>query len=112
MNHFTDFFDNIFQAKDGIRDGTVTGVQTCALPISGSRRHAADDVAPHFARVFAASVGGAMAGRRMTGVLGGAINVASQLLLHRQEEQRKRRDQATELALKFKTELALDAAKQ
>src|SRR6516164_4446765 len=23
-----------FQAKDGIRDGTVTGVQTCALPIS------------------------------------------------------------------------------
>ena len=53
-----------------------------------------------------------MAGRRRTGVLGGAINVASQLLLHRQEEQRKRRDQATELALKFKTELALDAAKQ
>src|SRR6266481_9970520 len=24
-----------FQAEDGIRDGTVTGVQTCALPISG-----------------------------------------------------------------------------
>src|SRR6267143_2075903 len=28
MNYF--FF---FQAEDGIRDGTVTGVQTCALPI-------------------------------------------------------------------------------
>src|SRR6266568_6250371 len=27
-----DFF--FFQAEDGIRDGTVTGVQTCALPIS------------------------------------------------------------------------------
>src|SRR5689334_25177921 len=27
-----------FQAEDGIRDGTVTGVQTCALPISPSRR--------------------------------------------------------------------------
>src|SRR6266568_9524008 len=27
-----------FQAEDGIRDGTVTGVQTCALPISGRRR--------------------------------------------------------------------------
>src|SRR5689334_23830679 len=28
-----------FQAEDGIRDGTVTGVQTCALPIwSGSGR--------------------------------------------------------------------------
>src|SRR5689334_23411495 len=25
-----------FQAEDGIRDGTVTGVQTCALPISPS----------------------------------------------------------------------------
>src|SRR6266487_6458239 len=26
-----------FQAEDGIRDGRVTGVQTCALPISGRR---------------------------------------------------------------------------
>src|SRR5689334_24040793 len=25
-----------FQAEDGIRDGTVTGVQTCALPIFAS----------------------------------------------------------------------------
>src|SRR5215510_182037 len=25
-----------FQAEDGIRDGHVTGVQTCALPISGT----------------------------------------------------------------------------
>src|SRR5438309_8402778 len=30
-----------FQAEDGIRDGTVTGVQTCALPISAERRPAA-----------------------------------------------------------------------
>src|SRR5690625_5867037 len=29
----TPFF---FQAEDGIRDGHVTGVQTCALPISSS----------------------------------------------------------------------------
>src|SRR5437660_3920507 len=27
-----------FQAEDGIRDGHVTGVQTCALPISVRRR--------------------------------------------------------------------------
>src|SRR5207245_7453572 len=27
-----------FQAEDGIRDATVTGVQTCALPISRGRR--------------------------------------------------------------------------
>src|SRR2546430_10348691 len=26
-----------FQAEDGMRDLTVTGVQTCALPISGTR---------------------------------------------------------------------------
>src|SRR4030066_295107 len=25
-----------FQAEDGIRDSSVTGVQTCALPISGT----------------------------------------------------------------------------
>src|SRR6266481_8945660 len=31
MNYDDVFF---FQAEDGIRDGTVTGVQTCALPIS------------------------------------------------------------------------------
>src|SRR3989454_10181720 len=29
-----------FQAEDGIRDYKVTGVQTCALPICGNRRHA------------------------------------------------------------------------
>src|SRR5207245_6621030 len=26
-----------FEAEDGIRDATVTGVQTCALPILGAR---------------------------------------------------------------------------
>src|SRR5260221_14743782 len=29
---------SFFQAEDGIRDGCVTGVQTCALPISPRRR--------------------------------------------------------------------------
>src|SRR4051794_41846009 len=29
-----------FQAEDGIRDGRVTGVQTCALPISVKARRA------------------------------------------------------------------------
>src|SRR5256886_6933777 len=32
---YAQFF--FFQAEDGIRDLTVTGVQTCALPISASR---------------------------------------------------------------------------
>src|SRR5947207_6499742 len=32
-----DFFFFFFQAEDGIRDHCVTGVQTCALPISPPR---------------------------------------------------------------------------
>src|SRR5437870_11391255 len=32
--YFIYFFVFFFQAEDGIRDGHVTGVQTCALPIS------------------------------------------------------------------------------
>src|SRR5215813_14764418 len=32
---FLFFFFFFFQAEDGIRDADVTGVQTCALPISG-----------------------------------------------------------------------------
>src|SRR5438876_5726946 len=36
MSIQTTFF--FFQAEDGIRDGRVTGVQTCALPISTIRR--------------------------------------------------------------------------
>src|SRR5256885_4072877 len=32
------FFFFFFQAEDGIRDYKVTGVQTCSLPISLSRR--------------------------------------------------------------------------
>src|SRR5205085_8534446 len=51
---FSFFF---FQAEDGIRDLTVTGVQTCALPIS-------DPAPPVFAEVRAeveAGVPGALA---------------------------------------------------
>src|SRR5256885_6368199 len=36
------FFFFFFQAEDGIRDYKVTGVQTCALPISGPVRHACE----------------------------------------------------------------------
>src|SRR5207253_8578314 len=32
------FFFFFFQAEDGIRDGHVTGVQTCALPIWRAQR--------------------------------------------------------------------------
>src|SRR5205085_7331561 len=35
ISFFFFFFFFFFQAEDGIRDLTVTGVQMCALPISG-----------------------------------------------------------------------------
>src|SRR2546426_2150144 len=38
MSYISFFF--FFQAEDGIRDYKVTGVQTCALPISTPRRNA------------------------------------------------------------------------
>src|SRR2546422_6612100 len=38
------FFFFFFQAEDGIRDVAVTGVQTCALPIS--RRRLAQELGP------------------------------------------------------------------
>src|SRR5438309_5031209 len=39
-SHIMDANIFFFQAEDGIRDGTVTGVQTCALPICPPRnRH-------------------------------------------------------------------------
>src|SRR5437773_3725381 len=63
------FFFFFFQAEDGIRDRDVTGVQTCALPISprgtgpGSRSAAARP--PRRARTRPA--GGAAAGRRGPG---------------------------------------------
>src|SRR5438046_4335332 len=37
------FFFFFFQAEDGIRDWSVTGVQTCALPISSERAPAGGD---------------------------------------------------------------------
>src|SRR4030066_2534684 len=35
---FASTFVFFFQAEDGIRDSSVTGVQTCALPISGKEK--------------------------------------------------------------------------
>ena len=35
-----------FQAEDGIRDWSVTGVQTCALPISSDEERALAEITP------------------------------------------------------------------
>src|SRR5689334_24471439 len=49
-----------FQAEDGIRDGTVTGVQTCALPISNANGPGSSgfggSVRPRSSSVLGASV--------------------------------------------------------
>src|SRR6476661_8643591 len=58
------FIPFVFQAEDGIRDSSVTGVQTCALPICAAMRpvHAYLLVGPRgsgtdeAARCFAAAV--------------------------------------------------------
>src|SRR6266568_6651428 len=53
-----------FQAEDGIRDGTVTGVQTCALPISSwPRLKAAIDTAADADRRAQAFVSAVIEGR-------------------------------------------------
>src|SRR5438309_10013486 len=59
---FSLFF--FFQAEDGIRDGTETGVQTCALPIS-RLPHGEDR-----ANVAGAELHHAYAGKRARGHLG------------------------------------------
>src|SRR5260370_6315622 len=38
------FYFFFFQAEDGIRDSSVTGVQTCALPISRGQQRSVDDL--------------------------------------------------------------------
>src|SRR5207244_5370986 len=38
MKDYNRYYFIFFQAEDGIRDDLVTGVQTCALPISRKRR--------------------------------------------------------------------------
>src|SRR2546422_8466060 len=43
---FLIYFFFFFQAEDGIRDVAVTGVQTCALPISRPRRRGHESRAP------------------------------------------------------------------
>src|SRR5439155_7280226 len=60
-----------FQAEDGIRDGHVTGVQTCALPIS-RRRRASDDAAGAEPLQLRAPVGAAAAEERRAERRGGS----------------------------------------
>src|SRR6266508_3541321 len=75
------FFVFFFQAEDGIRDGHVTGVQTCALPISPCPRGrpAALRSANAIALVAAGRGDGALGlALRQAGMLGGVEQPAEQ----------------------------------
>src|SRR5260370_10682849 len=54
-----------FQAEDGIRDSSVTGVQTCALPISAAGLAADDAPAGHDIDIFAENISLAMGNQRL-----------------------------------------------
>src|SRR5260370_32457175 len=53
-----------FQAEDGIRDSSVTGVQTCALPISSGRHVRAGRSRIHLWKNDKLSGAGARTGKR------------------------------------------------
>src|SRR5688572_31828611 len=83
-----------FQAEDGIRDLTVTGVQTCALPICRRRPSRAarvgrlDDRRRNSCRRYAVRDPGARAGRRgrseeHTSELQSQSNLVCRLLLEK-----------------------------
>src|SRR2546429_7845124 len=59
-----------FQAEDGIRDVAVTGVQTCALPISGGHGRAEAQVCDAFGRQQAGRVASELARRTVARAVG------------------------------------------
>src|SRR5690625_5241093 len=65
-----------FEAEDGIRDGHVTGVQTCALPISGTGLLAS--MAEHDLPIRGSLVWGRVLSRSGD-VFGPIVNLASRL---------------------------------
>src|SRR5580765_7737648 len=60
-----------FQAEDGIRDGRVTGVQTCALPISNGFTYVAPPSPPSVSSISPSS--GTTAGGTAVTITGSAF---------------------------------------
>src|SRR5207248_6366131 len=82
-----------FQAEDGIRDRTVTGVQTCALPILRRPRFSPDRLRPGCPPVCSARYSWTMGyGRNLWSIpptgnsTNSAIRLPSSLTLMRSEE--------------------------
>src|SRR5438034_8139458 len=89
--HLFPFF--FFQAEDGIRDHCVTGVQTCALPISRVRVPIRDEsdlvVARRRVRKFAAEQG--LAGTTIEALATAVTEIARNALVHAQGRSEERR---------------------
>src|SRR3989441_6280087 len=67
-----------FQAEDGIRDKLVTGVQTCALPISRSCTHSAEWV-QDLDRIADAAARTARAGHHVAEVARASVDLATRI---------------------------------
>src|SRR2546430_10173560 len=86
LSLLVDFF--FFQAEDGIRDLTVTGVQTCALPISldnGSIFPVATTTRARSPRSTDASLEGSMRSEEHTSELQSQSNLVCRLLLEKKK---------------------------
>src|SRR5207302_3402700 len=76
-----------FQAEDGIRDFHVTGVQTCALPISVSAP--TQTVSPSLGRELARDLGVSHASAVVVGtIIGSGIFLVPAEMMQRSEERR------------------------
>src|SRR5690348_18025573 len=81
-NNLSIFF---FQAEDGIRDGRVTGVQTCALPISLPETSAR---LLHPDRATDGGIRSLPADPRSRHVVHRLVGFLQEIALHRSEERR------------------------
>src|SRR2546430_11744937 len=79
-----------FQAEDGIRDLTVTGVQTCALPISIAFNAANEQ--RHVESTLTATKPRPCRSEEHTSELQSQSNIVCRLLLEKKNERRRRRD--------------------
>src|SRR5438876_1716731 len=66
-----------FQAEDGIRDGRVTGVQTCALPIWAVALYDGIAIARQHRAVFTAPAPGTTGGASLFDEASKALNVGA-----------------------------------
>src|SRR5207248_5713909 len=84
------FFIFFFQAEDGIRDRTVTGVQTCALPIFSPRadRAVADVDVERARRADGRRPDAGRSRAAYRGVIGRPVSAPARCVRPRSEERR------------------------